>query len=91
MNQHRQYTPSRRDDLEQLAYTIIDLAMGYLPWTQHSLNILDKKWDTDVKYICRDLPQVYEDFLEYAQNLHFNTKPKYSKWIRKFKQISEGS
>ena len=90
INQHCHYRTSRRDDLEQLAYTIIDIANG-LPWKNHTAKLYDIKIESEVPDICNGLPEVFAEFLNYARNLGFYTKPKYSKWIHKFKRINEES
>ena len=70
---------SCRDDLESLAYTIICLAHGDLPWTASSDQeaILQKKSSTTAEELCEGLPPSFCKFVTYVRSLGFDKKPDY--------------
>ena len=76
---------SRRDDLESLAYTLIYLSKGKLPWKnikaknkkEKNLKILSKKINTKNNILCSSLPEEFSTFLQYIRDLHFDQKPDY--------------
>ena len=94
LNQLQKYRSSRRDDLEQLAYTLIHIAKGELPWSSRKKKSLQQwlaeKNETQVDDLCAGLPAVYENFLMYSQRLGFTVVPNYSYWISQFKLINGG-
>lgn len=77
--------PSRRDDLESLAYSLIYFLIGRLPWQdmkartskQKRMRIFEKKLQTPVEELCRGLPRVFSDFLLYCRELKFDQEPNY--------------
>ena len=58
---------SRRDDLEALAYSIIYLGKGRLPWqgiraknkNEKYQKILELKINTEIDELCKGLPGIY--------------------------------
>ena len=76
---------SRRDDLESLAYSLIYFSNGFLPWQglrvknkEEKYNkILEKKINTKVEDICKDLPKEFITFLQYVRSLQYEEKPDY--------------
>ena len=72
-------TQSRRDDLESLAYTIIYLARGKLPWTScHGAKaVLQKKLGVPIEELCQGIPTPFCDFVTYVHSLGFDEKPDY--------------
>jgi len=75
---HQRLTSSRRDDLEALAYTLIYLLKGGLPWKN------DKDWDVvlKIKQKCfinynENLPMVLFNYLHYVKRLKFDELPNY--------------
>ena len=88
---HDGVTMSRRDDLESLAYMLVYLLKGRLPWSDQddlSLSVtgLHKKV-MSAEEICVGLPQVFEDLLNYARNLSYDETPDYRSYISAFKQL----
>jgi serine/threonine protein kinase len=89
INCHLGLTPSRRDDLESLAYVIVYLAKGSLPWQGivvkpgqiHEDEVLRVKQATTVKALCAGLPRRFLEFVEYIRCLGFRDKPDY-KYLR---------
>ena len=77
--------PSRRDDLESAAYTIIRLMKGSLPWesikakTKKELfqRIFRIKIFTTCEELCEGLPNEIKEFLLYCRSLDFEQEPNY--------------
>lgn len=86
LNVHRGREPSRRDDLVALAYCMIYLAKGRLPW--QGINKDADIWEetrtiketTPVVELCQWLPPIFGDFLLYCQCLDYEQKPEYKRW-----------
>lgn len=82
VNCQQGYAQSRRDDLESLAYTIIYLALGDLPWTGNSAEdneeaVFRKKPSITAEELCDGLPAPFCDFVTYVRSLGFDEKPDY--------------
>ena len=77
--------PSRRDDLESAAYTIIFLLKGSLPWestkakTKKELikKIYRIKISITPEELCKGLPNEIKEFYLYCRNLDFEQEPNY--------------
>ncbi|CAN6465488.1 unnamed protein product [Victoria cruziana] len=86
---HLGRTASRRDDLESLAYTLIFLHRGRLPWQGYqgdnkSFLVCKKKMGTSPEMLCCFCPPPFKNFLEIVVNLKFDEEPNYSKLISLF-------
>ena len=75
---------SRRDDMESIAYVLIYLAKGRLPWQNlpksddpHAA-ILKTKQQTRITDLCESLPKSYLNLLEHAKSLRFDETPNYN-------------
>lgn len=76
---------SRRDDLESLAYILIYLSKGRLPWQglaaqtpeEKIRKIVDMKSSIPVEEICSGLPKQFPLFLSYTRQLEFSQDPDY--------------
>ena len=70
---------TRRDDLESLAYVLINLMHGSLPWQSEksTTEILDMRMVITPSSLCEGLPTNFEIFLNYARSLEFKQKPDY--------------
>jgi len=82
VNGQQGHAQSRRDDLESLAYTIIFLACGDLPWTTDSIYnnheaVLRKKMSIVAEELCEGLPPPFSKFISYVRSLGFDEKPDY--------------
>jgi len=89
LNVHKGHRYSRRDDLESLAYVLVWLLMGKLPWN----SIKGKNMDNKIKEIesmketlspakiCKDCPKEISILLKYARKLKYEDEPKYSKLV----------
>ncbi|CAI0440679.1 unnamed protein product [Linum tenue] len=89
---HLGRTASRRDDLESLAYTLIFLHRGRLPWQGYqgdnkSFLVSKKKMATSPEMLCCFCPQPLKQFLEIVVNLKFDEEPNYSKLISLFEGL----
>ena len=97
INDHIGIECSRRDDLESLAYTLIYLAKGYLPWQNlKSEKILQKreldevmqaKLTLSVEDLCSGLPIEFSAFLSDVRKLDFESRPKYELYRHIFRSL----
>ncbi|CAN6816307.1 unnamed protein product [Brassica oleracea var. botrytis] len=86
---HLGRTCSRRDDLESLAYTLVFLLRGRLPWQGYQgenkgFLVCKKKMATSPETLCCFCPQPFRQFVEYVVNLKFDEEPDYAKHISLF-------
>ena len=89
INTLRGFTQSRKDDLESLAYVIIYLSKGTLPWANITCDNKDElynritkvKFETTVENLCSGLPQQFLDFVRYIRGMTFEQEPDY-KYLR---------
>ena len=76
---------SRRDDIEGIAYNLIYLAKGKLPWQgvktknkkEKHKKIMDSKLSFTPEQLCEGLSYEFVNLLEYARDLEFEEKPDY--------------
>ena len=76
---------SRRDDLESIAYVLVYLAKGSLPWQGLPIKkkedrykkIHDKKKSILPEQLCVGLPSQFQDFVVYTKSLEYEEEPKY--------------
>ena len=73
----------RRDDLESLAYMLIYLVRGSLPWLnkdrrQQASLILEMMQKIAVEVLCYHIPCELATFLTYTRTLSFSENPDYS-------------
>lgn len=79
------YEQSRRDDIEGLAYVLIYLCKGSLPWMgidakdrkEKYAKICESKRKTSPEVLCQGLPSVFAQFLVMARGLSFEQEPDY--------------
>ncbi|RDY00970.1 Casein kinase 1-like protein HD16, partial [Mucuna pruriens] len=89
---HLGRTGSRRDDLESLAYTLVFLLRGRLPWQGYQgenkgFLVCKKKMATSPESLCCFCPQPFRQFVEYVVNLKFDEEPNYAKYVSLFDGI----
>src|SRR5216684_5920952 len=85
INSHLGVTQSRCDNLELLAYIIVYLVKGWLPWQGitvhpsqvHHDEVLRLKQATMAKTLCKGLPQLFIKFIQHIWSLSFEDKPDY--------------
>lgn len=82
-NAHFGYSLSRRDDLESLAYTLVFLYKGFLPWSYYIGDKPDVMAIGKIKSnklsqgLYSDLPEEFKMFLEYIGKLKYDESPNY--------------
>ncbi len=77
---------SRRDDLECLAYSIIYLFKGKLPWQglkakntkEKNIKIMNKKISSSIQNLFEGFPIQFEIYYNYVRSLNFEEKPDYN-------------
>ncbi|GAA0168371.1 non-receptor serine/threonine protein kinase [Lithospermum erythrorhizon] len=89
---HLGRTGSRRDDLESLAYTLVFLIKGRLPWQGYqgdnkSFLVCKKKMATSPELMCCFCPPPFKLFLEAVTNMKFDEEPNYAKLISFFDSL----
>ena len=92
---HRQKEQSRKDDLESIAYILVYLYKGRLPWMgiKHKDKkekyrlIGEKKESTKEEDLCSGMSKEFVVFLKYVKNLDFNEKPHYSALKKMFMNL----
>jgi serine/threonine protein kinase len=89
---HLGRTGSRRDDLESLAYTLIFLLRGRLPWQGYQgenkgFLVCKKKMATSPETMSHFCPAPFRLFVEYVVNLKFDEEPNYAKYVSLFDGI----
>lgn len=80
INTHLGIEQSRRDDLETLAYVFIYFLKGSLPWQglrvtqirEKYAKIKEKKMQTTIEELCRDIPPEFGELLRYTRELQFS-------------------
>ena len=76
---------SRRDDIEGIAYNLIYLAKGKLPWQgvktknkkEKHKKIMESKLAFTPDILCKELPKEFEKLLNYSRKLEFEDTPDY--------------
>ena len=96
INVHKGYEYSRRDDFESLAYILIYLLKGSLPWQNMKTNhygqskvvrVGMKKTSMSVERLCEGLPEEFGNFLTQVRNLGFDEEPHYSAYREMFRNL----
>mmetsp|Transcript_917 Transcript_917/g.1380 ORF Transcript_917/g.1380 Transcript_917/m.1380 type:complete len:725 (+) Transcript_917:192-2366(+) len=83
---------SRRDDLESLAYTLLFLLKGRLPWQGYQGQnkgywVCRKKMATSAEMLCRMTHPCFLAFADSAVNLKFEEEPNYARYIAMFEPL----
>lgn len=95
INTHIGIEQSRRDDLEGIAYVLIYLLKGTLPWMGIKMEnrkqkyeaISDRKMATPIDVICQDIPKEFAVFLSEVRKLDFQDRPDYSLYRDMFRTL----
>ena len=86
INVHGGIEPSRRDDLESIAYVLIYFLKGSLPWENVKLNNKSEKYEAILNMkksihtcdLCSGIPKEFQLFLDHVRRLEFRDKPDYA-------------
>jgi len=89
INSHVGVESSRRDDMESLAYIMIYLCRGSLPWQHDGLKTCVQKITTPIKVLCEACPAEFATFLEYCRRLEFAERPDYDYLRRLLRRAQE--
>mmetsp|Transcript_17725 Transcript_17725/g.44304 ORF Transcript_17725/g.44304 Transcript_17725/m.44304 type:complete len:394 (-) Transcript_17725:1642-2823(-) len=95
INAHSGCEQSRRDDLEAIAYVLLYLYLGQLPWQgiktaskqEKYAKIRDKKKQIPTEQLCRGCPQQFASYLSYCRKLRFEDRPDYAALRRIFRDL----
>ncbi|BDA46424.1 probable casein kinase I isoform delta at N-terminal half [Coccomyxa sp. Obi] len=85
---------SRRDDLESLAYTLVFLLSGCLPWQgfqgdDKGYQVCKKKMDTNAEMLClKGWPSAFRVFMEAVLGLKYDEEPKYDAYMALFRPLT---
>ncbi|PIL27083.1 transporter [Ganoderma sinense ZZ0214-1] len=91
-NIHLRHTPSRRDDLESLAYTAVKLLTGTLPWAdaQSDEELLSTLYAHSGHTLCQGYDALFAQFVDYAHSLQYEDTPRYQYWRSAFRELVPG-
>ncbi|KAK9818133.1 hypothetical protein WJX72_007616 [[Myrmecia] bisecta] len=89
---HLGRTASRRDDLESLAYTLLFLLDGRLPWQgfqgdNKGFQVCRKKMGCSAEVLCKERTEPFRKFTEVVMSLKFDEDPKYAACIALFEPL----
>lgn len=92
---HQNCEQSRKDDLEAIAYILIYMYKGRLPWQgiknkekkERYRLIGERKAKTTPEVLCQDMPKEFVIFLKYVRNLDFDERPHYSALKKMFSNL----
>ncbi|KAL1921407.1 uncharacterized protein VTP21DRAFT_11123 [Calcarisporiella thermophila] len=86
LNVHRGDGHSRRDDVESVAYVLIEMLTGELPWAGVSAFSPRQGWakmkclkeSMALEELCDGLPRAFVDYLKYTRALRYQDTPNYA-------------
>lgn len=100
INNHRGIEPSRRDDMEGVAYMLIYFLRARLPWQgvkggtrqQKLAKVQDIKMMLSTESLCAGIHTVFGRFLDDVRRLEFAERPRYEEYRMMFRTalIEEG-
>ncbi|TFK91728.1 kinase-like protein [Polyporus arcularius HHB13444] len=88
---HLRHSPSRRDDMESLSYTLLALLLGDLPWAPGwkylgRTRLYESKKDWSGTQLI-DCPSAFGEFVDYTRALGYTDAPDYAYWKRRFREL----
>ncbi|CAE6484363.1 unnamed protein product [Rhizoctonia solani] len=96
LNAHEIYSQlTFRDDFESLAYTLLWLLRGFLPWSHYVKcgtqfgrirQVYAQKKRHTGSTLAGEHPAEFGELVDYARSLSMNDKPDYDRWRRRFNQ-----
>ena len=92
INAHMKVQQSRKDDLEAVAYMVLYMLRGNLPWEgikvkdrqERNKIILEKKASISIDDLTTGIPPVFATFLRETRSLRFEQRPEYDRWRKMF-------
>jgi len=89
---HLGRTTSRRDDLESLAYTLLFLLKGRLPWqgfqgANKGFQVCRKKMGTGAELLCQRVHPAFQELTDAVINLKFEEEPPYQRFMSMFEPL----
>ena len=86
LNTHIGIEQARRDDMEGIAYVLVQFLKGSLPWQglggadrpEKYRRIFERKANTSVAELCQGVPGELATYLEYTRSLQFEEQPNYA-------------
>lgn len=95
INAHSGSEQSRRDDLEAIAYVLLYLYLGVLPWQGIKVatkqdkyaKIRERKKNIAIEQLCKHCPPQFASYLSYVRKLKFEDRPDYAALRRLFRDI----
>nr|VWO94472.1 N/A [Ganoderma boninense] len=89
---HLGHTPSRRDDVESLAYIAVQLLTGTLPWghTKETDDLLPVLFAHSGQTLCEGYDDVFAQFVDYTLGLRYDETPEYQRWRDAFRGLVPG-
>ena len=90
INSHKGIELSRRDDMQALAYMLLFLLKGELPWqgapgndaNERRKNVCKIKEKTKPEDLCAGQPREWATFVKQVMDLKFDEKPDYKGYIK---------
>lgn len=78
--------------MESLAYTLVKLLTGTLPWADTKLDdqLFPILFAHSGKTLCKGYHDVFADFVDYARSLQYEETPRYQHWRQVFREIIAG-
>ncbi|TFK91723.1 hypothetical protein K466DRAFT_482095 [Polyporus arcularius HHB13444] len=92
LNGHLHRSPSRRDDMEALSYTLLALVVDRLPWESRiqrhlfSRRLFDLKKQWSGAYLVGEL-SLFGEYVDYTRNLTYTEEPDYARWRDRFRTL----
>lgn len=95
---HQACQQSRRDDLEAVAYMLLYLLKGHMPWDgikerdprKRNTLILEKKQSIPTyELLGTKVPSVFGQYLDHVKNLKFKQDPPYEKYRTWFQNLAK--
>lgn len=77
--------------MESLAYTIIHLLRGHLPWMREKTSkaLYEAKYLWSGNDLCTGYPAAFGEFIDYARKLQSQEEPAYASWMDRFRNLPQ--
>lgn len=83
LNAHNHIELSRRDDLFSWFYTLVELAVGKLPWKGKAdlEGTIRGKNEIPIEILCENMPHCFQDIFLLISKIEFEEEPNYQRII----------